>query len=225
MKPVSKQPLLAIYGASGHAMVVADIVRLQGVYKIVGFLDDVNPDRHGSEFCKASILGGREQLCTLMERGVRHVLVGFGNCKLRLELTAFLQEQGFVLPVAVHPRAIVAEDVELSPGTVIAGGAVVNPGTRIGGSVIINTAASVDHECILEHGVHISPGAHLSGRVVVGRAAWIGIGAAVVDRVHIGAGTVIGAGAVVINDMPDDVIAYGVPAKVIRKKTSNDSQE
>jgi len=216
MKPIYEQPLIAIWGASGHGMVVADIVRLQGVYKIVGFLDDVNPGHHGAEFCGATILGGKEQLGPLLVRGVIHILLGFGDCKMRLELTRVLQAQGFSLPVAVHPQAIVAEDVVLGAGTVIAAGAVVNPGTRIGSSVIINTSASVDHECIIGDAAHICPGVHLAGRVVVGQAAQIGIGATVIDRIHIGAGSVVGAGAVVVTDIADGVVAYGVPASIRR---------
>ena len=208
---------LVIWGASGHALVVADIVRRQGLYHIVGFLDDVNPGRQGTEFCGAQVLGGREQLTPLWEQGVRHVLLGVGDCAARLKLTALLEAQGFSLPTAVHPQAAVAEDVTLGPGAVVVAGAVVNPGTRIGRSVIINTAASVDHECVIGDAVHICPGAHLAGRVVVGQATQIGIGATVIERVRIGAKVVIGAGAVVVSDIPDGVVAYGVPARVKRR--------
>jgi acetyltransferase-like isoleucine patch superfamily enzyme len=74
----------------------------------------------------------------------------------------------------------------------------------------------VDHECVLADGVHVGPGAHLGGRVQVGRAAWIGIGAVVRDRARVGAGALVGAGAVVIRDVPDHVVAYGVPARTMR---------
>jgi UDP-N-acetylbacillosamine N-acetyltransferase len=99
---------------------------------------------------------------------------------------------------------------------VIAAGAVVNPGTRIGISVIINTSASVDHECMIADAAHICPGAHLAGRVVVGEATQVGIGATIIERVRIGSGSVIGAGAVVIRDLPDRVVACGVPASIRR---------
>ena len=51
---------LVVWGASGHARVVADIIGLSKEYDIVGFLDDVNPERCGTEFCGARVLGGRE---------------------------------------------------------------------------------------------------------------------------------------------------------------------
>jgi len=210
---------LVIWGASGHAMVVADIIRLRGDYEIVGFLDDVNPERHNTEFFGAPVLGGQEQLDILQRKGVKNLILGFGDCQARLRLSELVRAMGFYLPTAIHPQAIVATSVSIGPGTVIAAGAVVNPGSKVGENVIINTCASVDHECVVEDGVHICPGVHLGGRVTVGRGALIGIGATVRDRVRIGASSIIGAGAVVLDDIPDDVVAYGIPAKVIK---SND---
>jgi UDP-N-acetylbacillosamine N-acetyltransferase len=207
---------VVIWGASGHAMVVADIVRLQGIYTIAGFLDNVNPHRQGTSFCGSSVLGGEEQLERLAAQGVHHILLGFGDCQKRLEKTEFLLSKGFLLPVAIHPNATVAGDVSLGPGTVVAAGAVVNPGAQIGCSVIINTSSSVDHECVVGDAAHISPGAHLAGRVMIGEAAHIGIGAAIIEGVSIGRKSVIGAGAVVLKNVPEGVIAVGVPAKVIR---------
>jgi acetyltransferase EpsM len=198
-------------------MVVADIVRLQGVYGIAGFLDSLSPQRIGTAFCGSVILGGEEQLDTFVARGIHHVLLGFGDCKARLEKTQDLLSKGFLLPVAIHPRAAVAEDVTLGPGTVVAAGAVINPGARIGYSVIINTSSSVDHECMIGDAAHIGPGAHLAGQVVVGTATQVGIGAVIVQRMKIGRGSIIGAGAVVVEDIPDHVMAYGVPAKVKRR--------
>ena len=195
---------------------VADIVRLQGEFSIIGFLDDVNPVRHNTSFCGARVLGGREQLDLLRLAGVEYLIFGFGDCDARLALSELVRSKGFHLATAIHPKAVVASDVVLGAGTVIAGGAVVSPGSCIGENVIVNTCASVGHECIVEDGAHIAAGAHLGGRVKVGRGAWIGIGAAVRDRVTIGARSVIGAGAVVIHDIPDGVVAYGVPAEVAR---------
>ena len=205
---------LVIWGASGHATVVADIVRLQGEFALIGFIDDLHPARHNTTFCGARILGGREQLDILRGQGVEYIILGFGDCEARLELSELVRKKGFRLASAIHPGATVAADVPIGDGSVITAGAVVNPGSKIGENVIVNTCASVDHECVIEDGVHISPGVHLGGRVKVGRGAWIGIGATVKDRVSIGARSVIGAGAVVIDDIPDDIVAHGVPATV-----------
>ncbi|MBC7901923.1 MAG: acetyltransferase [Gemmatimonadaceae bacterium] len=208
---------LVVWGASGHALVVADILRLGCEYNVVGFLDDISSEQKNRLLCDLPVFAGRNFMQDLMRSGVYHVIFGFGNCEARLNLAKWSQGQGFSIATAIHPNATVAAGVSVGPGTVIAAGAVVNPGARIGENVIVNTCASVDHECVLDDGVHICPGAHLAGRVSVGRASWVGIGTSVVDRVRIGAGVMIGAGSVVVNDIPDGVLAYGVPAKVIKR--------
>jgi UDP-N-acetylbacillosamine N-acetyltransferase len=213
---------LVLIGASGHALVVADIIRQQGDYEIVGFLDDVNLDRHGSEFCGAKILGGFDRLSVLRKDGVQDCLIAIGHCPARLRLSKRVNDQGFRLGVAVHPQAIVAPDVSIGDGSVICAGAVINPGVRIGENVIVNTSASVDHECIISDGVHVGPGVHLGGRVQVGQGAWLGIGSIVKDRVDIGAGSILGAGAVLLKNLPASMMAYGIPANVIRNVEDHD---
>jgi UDP-N-acetylbacillosamine N-acetyltransferase len=208
---------LAIWGAGGHALVVADIIRLNGDYEIVGFLDDLNPERLDTELYGATILGGQERLDSLRSEGVRHLIFGFGNGAARLRLSAFVRAKGFSLATAIHPRAIVATDALIGAGTVVTAGAVINPGSEIGENAIVNTSASVGHECFVDDGAHVGPGARLAGRVVVGRAAWIGVGAIAIEGVRIGANSLVGAGGVVVNDIPEGVVAYGNPARVVSK--------
>jgi acetyltransferase EpsM len=209
---------IVIWGASGHAMVVADIVRLQGVYQLAGFLDNINPQRHHTLFCGSEILGGEEQLDILKGRGIHHIIIGFGNCEARLKLAEIAHIKGFQLVTAIHPGATIASDVTIGSGSAIAAGAVINSGCLIGENVIINTSASVDHECIIGDGAHISPGVHLAGKVIIGKGTWIGIGTCVIDHISIGSASLIGAGSVVVKDIPDNVVAYGNPAKVQKVK-------
>jgi acetyltransferase EpsM len=210
------QKKVAIWGASGHALVVADILRLQGEYEIVGLLDDLNPERRGQQTAGLPVLGGREQFDVLRHRRVTHLIFGFGGCSTRLRLTSVAKENGFEFATAIHPRAVVAAGAAIGVGTVIAAGAVVNPGSSIGAHTIINTCASVDHECVIGDAVHVGPGAHLGGRVKVGDEVWIGMGATVLDRLQIGARSIVGAGSVVTKDVDADVVVYGVPARKIR---------
>jgi acetyltransferase EpsM len=204
---------LVVWGAGGHALVVADVLRCQGDYTICGFLDDTTPDRRGQPFGGAAVLGGQEQLDSLRAQDIAHAIIAIGDCAVRLALAKIIEEKGLMLATAIHPRAILAADVIIGAGTVIAAGAVINPAATIGRNVIINTSASVDHECTIDDGAHICPGARLAGKVKIGRGAWIGIGATVLPNVSIGEAAVIGAGAVVLNDVAPNAIAFGVPAK------------
>jgi acetyltransferase EpsM len=208
---------LVVWGTGGHASVVADIMRLNDDYQIVGFLDDMTPSTHNAERHGATILGGLERLDSLRREGVSHIIFGFGRSAARLRLSEHVRASGFSLATAIHPEAIVATDASIGVGSVIAAGAVINPGVKIGENAIVNTSASVDHDCSIDDGVHVGPGARLAGSVVVERAAWIGIGAVVIEGLRIGANSLIGAGGVVVHDIPEGVVAYGNPARVVRK--------
>jgi acetyltransferase EpsM len=205
---------IVIWGAGGHAKVVASIVRLLGVLEVVGFIDNANADRRGESFAGSIILGGRDQLPALMARGVRSLLVAVGDNAARAALAAEAAALGFERPTVVHPDAVVAPDAVLGPGTVVVAGAVVNAAVVLGSEVIINTCASVDHDCRVGDGAHVGPGARLAGGVIVGRGSWIGMGALVREHVRIGREAVIGAGALVLSDLPDGVTAFGAPARI-----------
>jgi acetyltransferase EpsM len=204
-----------IWGSSGHALVVADILSQQKEVAIAGMIDDFNRDRHGTLVEGIPVLGGREYLDQAAAQGVTHVVFGFGDCAARLQLAAVVEAKGLSLATAIHPRATVAGNSRVGPGAVVAAGAVIGPRACLDQNVIVNTCASVDHECHIEAGAHIGPGARLGGLVTVAAAAWLGIGAIVLDRIHIGAGSIVGAGAVVTKDVPAGVVAYGVPARVV----------
>ncbi len=206
---------ILILGAGGHSKVVAEIARLNQ-WDVVGFIDGVNPLRKGESFYGAKILGGDEVLEDLFRSNVKHVIVAFGNNRIRVQTAQKLSGMGFKLPSAIHPSAIYAGDVEIGDGTVIAAGAVIGPSTSIGRYVIVNTQASLDHECRVCDGSHLGPGAVVTGGVLVGECAWIGAGAVISDHKKIGADSIVGAGAVVVKDVPDDVVAIGVPARVSR---------
>jgi acetyltransferase EpsM len=207
---------LVIWGAAGHASVVADIVRLEDRFEIVGFLDDEQPQRRGSPFCGSQILGGAEQLAALRREGIENLIVAFGHCRARLAAGERARAAGFKLPSAVHPRAVLAGGLAVGAGTAVMAGVVVNPGATIGENVIVNTNATIEHECIIEAGAHLCPRSVLGGKVRIGRAAWVGIGATVREKIVVGADSIIGAGAVVVADVPDRAVVFGVPAIVQR---------
>lgn len=202
---------LAIFGASGHGRVIADVAENNDWQ--VSFFDDAEP-REGATLGMPYLGSFRDLL--LQHGDFDGAFVAIGNNAIRLEKSRELIAAGVFLPVLVHPSACVSRYAQVGSGSVIMPGAVVNAGARIKFACIVNTSASVDHDCLLEDGVHISPGAHLAGQVSVGSCSWVGIGAAVRQLVHIGSRAVIAAGAVVVKDVQDAAIVAGVPAKKLR---------
>jgi UDP-N-acetylbacillosamine N-acetyltransferase len=211
------QKKVVLWGAANHALVVADVIRSQAEYELVGFLDDINPERRDEPFCGAVVLGGREQLELLKARNVSHIMMAFGNNRARLTIAAIVRAKGYQLATALHPRAVIASSVRIGAGTAVMGGAVINPGATVGENAIINTGAIVEHGCNIHDGALVNAGTLLAGNVVVGSAATIEIGTIVCANLKIGADAVVGAGSVVLKDVPEGVLAYGNPAKVIRR--------
>lgn len=208
---------LVIWGTSGHSMVLADIVGLIGEYEIIGYLDDLNPDRHGSEIRGVPVLGGGEQLPGLRAQGVRHLMFGFASSSARMRLGTLARELDFELPSAIHPRATIAGDASVGPGTFVKAGAIIEPRAVIGALAVVGAGVVVAHDAVLETAARVSAGTIVGGLVTVGEGSWLGIGVCVKDRVRIGDRSLIGTGAVVVRDIPSRVVAYGVPARVIRK--------
>jgi len=211
---------LAIWGAAGHALVVTTVARLRGCWDIVGYLDDVNPDRRGSRFCGSPVLGGREALDGLRRAGVRHLFLAFGANAQRRDLAQELQAFGFVFPTLVHPSAVIADDVRLETGVFVGAGVIMNAEAVVGPQSIVNSGAIAEHEVRIGHAVHVGPRACLAGAVSVGDCAWIGAGAVVRDKCEIGEHATVGMGAVVVRSVPPHSVVVGCPARPMRKALS-----
>jgi sugar O-acyltransferase (sialic acid O-acetyltransferase NeuD family) len=207
---------LLIWGAGGHAKVVADVARASG-WEVVAFLDD-DPSKQGQLFYGA-LVRGSQSLTPSPSPGGRggpelSVFVAVGNNAVRERLLAELVASGQSVPNLIDPSARVSPTAFLGPGTVVMAGAVVQADAQIGRGGIINTGASVDHDCRLGICVHVAPGARLTGCVEVGDRTLIGAGAVVVPQIRIGADNTVGAGAVVIRNSQPGQVLVGVPACV-----------
>jgi UDP-N-acetylbacillosamine N-acetyltransferase len=213
---MTKTPIV-IWGASGHALAVSNVAILCGQYEIAGYLDSVNPDKKGEIFNGKPVLGGLEALPSLKQANINHIALGFGHCKARVELAEMLKKNNFKIATLIHPTAVIAENVEIGEGTVILAGAIIDPECQIGRYAVINNGAIVNHGSIISDGVHVCPGVSLGGNVNIEICSWIGIGSCVIERIVIGEGSFIGAGSVVTKNIPAGSLAYGNPARVIRK--------
>lgn len=190
-----------IYGASGHAKVIIDILHSVGG-TIDGLFDD---DDQVTSLSGINVNHGW--------KGEEPIIISIGNNRIRKKVAEKLCCQ---FSKAIHSTAILSPSVNIGDGSVVMAGSIINADTVIGKHCIINTGARIDHECMIGDYVHISPNSTLCGNVHIGDGAWIGAGAVVIPGVKIGKWCTIGAGAVVIKDVPDNVVVAGVPAKVIR---------
>ncbi|MCK4790519.1 MAG: hypothetical protein KAV87_42680 [Desulfobacteraceae bacterium] len=128
---IPKTPI-AIWGASGHALAVSNAVSLCGQYEIIGYLDNLNPNRKGEIFNGKPVLGGLEALAALNQQGVNHIALGFGHCRARVELVGTLKKNNFQIITVIHPTAVVADSTDIGEGTIISASVVIDPKCKIG---------------------------------------------------------------------------------------------
>lgn len=190
-----------LYGASGHAKVIIDLLEAEGI-AIDALYDD-----HAS----ATDLFGYPILRP--ERVEGPLIVGIGDNAVRKRIAERLT---CTFGSAVHPSAVVSPRASIGEGTVVMQGAVIQSDARIGRHCIVNTGATVDHDCVVGDFAHISPNASLCGNVHVGEGTQIGAGSVVVPGIRIGRWSLVCAGSVVTRDLPDGCIAAGNRCKIIK---------
>lgn len=212
-------PKFILWGVQGHALVLAEIVQQQGGEVVALF--DSSPTA-SSALLGIDIHGGLAayQAWILKQGKVRSIsaiaAIGGARGRDRREFLEIFRNSGLKTPALIHNRAVVSLSAKIGENSHILAGAVIAPMAEIGEVCIVNTNASVDHECVLAAGVHIAPGATLCGCVLVGENTLIGAGSVVLPRIRIGSNVVVGAGSVVTRDIPDSVVVFGNPAKIIK---------
>lgn len=117
----------------------------------------------------------------------------------------------------IHPSSIISDTVMMGSGCFIEPAAIITSFAKIGFCVSINRGTTVGHHTVLGDFVTLNPGVHIAGHCKIGERTQIGIGSMVFNGVTIGSGSVIGGGSIVTKDIPDNVVAWGNPCKVIKQ--------
>jgi len=214
---------IIIIGASGHAKVIADIIEKNGKYEIFGFIDTYK--QIGTKILGYQVIGDVKLIPYLMEKeGIKKGIIAIGDNWLRkgmfIKIKTIVPDFDFIS--AIHPSASISNFVLIKKGTVVMAGAVVNADSQIGAFSIVNTKASLGHDSIMQEYSSLSSGVVVGGNVTIGKFTSVSIGATIVNNSSIGKHTVIGAGSVVTQNIGDFQIAYGIPAKFIRKRNKGE---
>ena len=139
-------------------------------------------------------------------------VVAIGSNSARHMIYDQIIKDGGELDRLVHPYCAVSPD-QVGLGTMILPGAIIGPEATVGQLCVIGNSVSIAHDCIIGHCANICDGTVLGGHVDVGEDVFIGLNATVLPKIRIGKGAVIGAGAVVVEDVADGAVVYGNPAR------------
>lgn len=209
---------VVVIGAGGHAVSLTETVRACG-REIEGYVD---------AFRESGQLMGRPLLNEMpsnLWHGEFDFLVAIGDNHARMQVTRDLlgRTSPEHLPAFVHPSSSIAQSAHIAPATVVLQGAVVCTEALIDEGCIVNTASIVEHESRLKAYASLAPSACIGGRTCIGERSFIGMGAVVKHGIKVGDDTVVGAQSYVHFDLPNQVVAFGVPARIQRERTSSDS--
>jgi len=210
---------IVLIGGGNQVQYTIDIIEKENKYTIVGIIDSVK--EIGTNLYGYNVIGRQEDIIDLIkEYNIEGGLISIGDnwarCNVFLKISSLAPNFEFIN--AIHPSVVIGNNVTLGKGIVAMAGCIFNPGAVIEDFTFFATGAQIEHDCTISKFASISAGTVIGGHVKLGEYSALTLNVTVVDRLEIGNNTVVGAGSVVLKSLPDNVLAYGNPAKIIRTR-------
>ena len=204
-----------IIGCGDMGIQTYNILKHDESVEVIGFLDD-NTDK--SEFLNFPILGNVDDASFIIKKySISHGIVTIGDNNIRSEKTDILRSLDIEILTAIHPQSLIDNVTKIGAGTIVEMGAFLHPETIIGNGCFICSGSIIAHNSLIEDYALIAGGVVFGSRVKIGSHTLVGVGANISPYVSIGRNVIVGTGAAVVKSLPDNVIAAGVPAKILRK--------
>jgi len=216
-KEINKEHPYIILGAGGHAKVIIDILRSLNCH-IAGIISPTIAE--GSFFKGIKYLGSDKILkeFTVEKYYFVNALGSINNTFPRTQLFQLYSQYQCIFPKIIHPQAVISKSAIIKNGVHILAGSIIGPDVKINENVIINTQSIIEHDCVIGSHSHVASGATLCGNINIGNNVHIGAGSTINQDLSIGDSSVIASGAVVTQNIGQNCLAAGVPAKI---KSSN----
>jgi sugar O-acyltransferase (sialic acid O-acetyltransferase NeuD family) len=205
-----------IIGAGTYGQVYAEYIRDIKKYHIVGFLDD-NESKIGNSYSSIEVLGPVKKMKSLQKFGINTVFAPIGDNETRVRLLSKARNLGYETPCFIHPLANVHHTVKKGIAVYILPRTNIMPHTTISDFVMISMGVNIAHHVKIKRGCFLSLASTVGASINMNEKAFMGMASVIMTGVaNIGKNSIIGAGAVVISDVPDNAVVVGVPAKVIK---------
>lgn len=212
----AKKKRVIILGGGGFGTFVRDLCEFCG-HEPVGILDNFKAKGETVNGCP--VLGPTDMVEDALLRKSCEFVVAIKDFKLRREWAKRVKSAGGRLATLLHPSVVVSPSAHIGEGVVINAFSFVYANAAVGDFCIIESHCVIGTEVFVGDACLITPGAHLNRRARIGEDTMIGSHAVLAPNVTVGRHCVIGAGAAVVRDIPDNKVAAGVPARVLRDNT------
>lgn len=208
---------MLIFGAGGHAKEILDILEKNNYQGEIFFFDDITKTIPSKLYNKYLIINSLEKLLE-MNLADKKLVLGIGNPHLRYLISKKFKELDFELYSIVSNFALISNyNVILGSGLNIMHNVFISNDVEIGEGTLINNRCNIHHNVKIGKFCEISPNVCITGNVLVGEFTSIGASAVIIPKIKIGKNCIIGAGSVVNRDIPDNSVAVGSPASVIKE--------
>lgn len=208
---------ILIFGAGGFGREVQWLIerinQKEHVWQIEGYLDDgMEP---GTEINGYKVLGGVEEL-QRYDNSVS-VVCAVGSAKVREKIVSRIKQIGqFQFPNLIDPDVQNSQFVSMGEGNIVCAGNILTVNISMKDFVILNLSCTVGHDVVIESFVTVYPGVNISGCTLLKKGVELGTGSKIIQGKVIGENTIVGAGAVVVRDLPPECTAIGMPAKPVK---------
>lgn len=207
-----------VVGSGGFGREVLWLIeRINQVYptwKIEGIIDD-NVEQYNKNINGYRVLGGCDYFDDIEEEVF--IVIAIGSPKVREKIVKKLEEYSNIrFAKIIDPTVILSEKVEIGEGTIICAGTIITVNINIGKHVIINLDCTIGHDSILEDYTTVLPSVNLSGNTITQKYSTLGTGAKIIQGISIGSNVMVGAGSVIIRNIPNNCTVVGNPGKIIK---------
>ena len=212
---------VVLIGAGQHCKVVLYNLKAQDLYE-PACIAEVDESKWGSTvsgvFVEPFMNFDMDAMYRIQKKyNTNLFFISFGTMRWRKPVYEYLSHHGWEAVNVIHPNAIVSPTAKLGKGVLVECGCLITPSPIIGDNVVVNTGSQVNHDNIIENHVYMASGVVLSGGVTIGENTLLDDGVIITLGHKVGKNCLIGAGGLVTKDIPDGVVAYGNPCKVIRE--------
>jgi sugar O-acyltransferase (sialic acid O-acetyltransferase NeuD family) len=202
-----------IFGAGTYGQVYSKY--LEEYYEILGYIDDNNL-LNGTTVGQYSVLGNINFLFNSISKDVA-VFVPIGNNTVRVNLLSKIASKGYEIPSFIHKTVIMDTTVELGKAIYILPSSNIMPFSKIQDYTMISMGVNIAHHVNIEKGCFFSQGVNIGASIYIKEYAYFGIGSTVMTGVSsVGKSALIGAGTLIIKNVPDEVVMIGNPGKILR---------